>query len=329
MRLRGWIAPLSGVALGLLYGLGCRLIFDSKPGGGRGYGNVFAGVSLAFLFLVPFALGALTAALAPRDTKQPWLYWLLMPWVSTALLLLSTFALAWEGIICLVMASPIMFLMAMLGGLVVGFVITRRQRPMPPAAIASCIVLPFVWAPLEAQLPRPDGLRTVTTVVDIAAPPEAVWRQVVRVPLITEDEQTSGFFQAIGIPKPLEATLSHDGVGGLREARFAGGIRFHENVTEWEPNARLGFTIEVDPDTITAAVLDDHVRVGGEYFDVVFGRFDLKRTATGTRLTLESRHQLRTTFNAYAGLWTDAVMSDIQGNICRVIRSRSEQRGPR
>lgn len=270
MKLRSWISPLAGVALGLAYGLFARWAFDSKPGGGRGYGEVFAGVSFAFLFLVPFGLGALTAALAPRDTRQPWLYWLLMPWVSTGLLLGSTMALAWEGIICIVMASPIVYTMAMLGGIAVGIVITRRGRTAPPALIASCLVLPFGFAPLEARLPRPEGLRTVTTVVDIAAAPSAVWRNVVRVPLITDEEQTLGFFHAIGIPRPLEATLSEDGLGGVREARFAGGIRFREHVTEWEPEARLGFTIEVDPGSISAAVLDEHVRVGGPHFDVVY-----------------------------------------------------------
>jgi hypothetical protein len=328
MKLRAWISPLLAVALGLGYGLVARLVFDAKPGAGRGWETVFGGVSVAFLFLVPFGLGALTAALAPRDVRYPWLYWLLLPWGSSALLLASTMALAWEGIICIVMASPIVFAMAMLGGLAVGLSIMVRQRPAPPAVIASCIVLPFAWAPLEARLPRPDGLRTVTTVVDVAAPPSVVWRNVVRVPHITDEEQTLGFFQAIGIPRPLAATLSHDGVGGLREASFAGGIRFHEHVTEWEPERRLGFTIEVDPGTLSAAVLDEHVRVGGEHFDVVFGRFDLKPIRSGTRLTLESRHHLRTTFNAYAGLWTDAVMRDIQDNICRVIRARSEPRGP-
>lgn len=223
------------------------------------------------------------------------------------------------------MASPIVFTMAMLGGAAVGIFVTRRGRTAPPAVIASCVVLPFAFAPIEARVPRPEGLRTVTTVADIAAPPETVWRHVVRVPLITDEEQTLGFFHTIGIPRPLEATLSQDGLGGVREARFAGGIRFREHVTEWEPEARLRFTIEVDPGSISAAVLDEHVRVGGPHFDVVYGRFDLQPRAGGTRLTLLSRHHLRTTFNAYAGLWTDAVMRDIQDNICRVIRSRSER----
>jgi hypothetical protein len=42
-------------------------------------------------------------------------------------------------------------------------------------------------------------------------------------------------------------------------------------------------------------------------------------------LHLSSRHRLSTRFNAYAGLWSDAIMRDIQQSILLVIKHRSEQ----
>lgn len=318
-------APIAGLVLGTGYGLLCRWMFDAKPSE-EVYAVAFAGVSIAFLGLVPLGLGALSASQAPKEGPQ-WAYWLLMPLLSASLLLATTLLLAWEGAICIVMAAPIVLGMAFLGGLLVGVLATvRGRRGAPPPAIAGCVLLPFIFAPLEARLPRPQGLRVVTTEIDIAASPEAVWSQVVRVPRIGEREQRNGFFQSIGIPRPLEARLSAEGVGGLREATFEGGLRFEERVTEWEPARRIGFTIRVDPSSYTSALLDEHVRVGGATFDVVFGRFELLARPGGTHLVLQSRHRLSTTLNAYAGLWTDAVMRDIQQNICEVIRSRSEAR---
>jgi uncharacterized protein YndB with AHSA1/START domain len=326
VRLRSFIAPLASVAAGLLYGLFARYTFDT-PATSDKVTPAFTAVTLAYLFLVPFALGVLTTALGPRDLRPSaqWLYWLLMPWVSGALLVGAVLALAWEGAICLFMAAPLVLAMSMLGGIAVGVYVTTQKNRPPPGAIVSCLVLPFILAPAEARLPPVDEMRTVTTVIDIDAPPETVWRNVVRVPRISEAEQRHGFFQVMGIPRPLEATLSHDGVGGLREAKFAGGIEFHERVTEWEPGRRLGFTITADAATIANDVLDYHVRVGGAYFDVVYGEFFLTPQGTGTRLRLLSRHRLSTHFNFYSSLWTDAVMQDIQTGICRVIRSRSEQ----
>jgi uncharacterized protein YndB with AHSA1/START domain len=325
LRSRELASPLTGLALGTGYGLLCRWFFDTEPEG-DGIAIALAGVSIAFLLLVPFGLGVLTAALAPPRERPPWLYWLLMPLVSAGLLLGASLLLAWEGAICIVMAAPIVLTMALMGGLAVGLVTTYRgRRSVRPGAVAGCLVLPFLFAPFEAGLPRPQGLRDVTTRVEIAAAPEQVWRELVRVPRITDAEQTPGLFHAIGIPRPLEATLSHEGVGALREAHFEGGLRFHERVTEWEPGRRLAFTIEIDPQTVSSAVLDRHVRVGGAIFDVTYGRFELEPSPRGTRLHLHSQHRLSTTLNAYAGLWSDAVMQDIQRNICNVIRSRSER----
>jgi uncharacterized protein YndB with AHSA1/START domain len=325
MRIQSAISPLTGVLLGASYGLAARWLIRDPGPHGHAVTYTFTGVSIAFLFLVPFALGMLTAALVPRDTRLPWLYWLFTPWISVGLMLMAAAVLALEGAICIVMASPVLMAMGMLGGAAVGLTVTiRRQRAAPRPMVVAALVLPFLFGPAEARMPPADDVRTVTTIVDIDAPPDVVWRHVVRVPWIGEGEQRTGLFQKIGIPRPLEATLDGEGVGALREARFAGGIRFHERITEWEPQHRLGFTITADADSIPVDVLDAHVRVGGEHFDVDFGRFTLEPHGRGTRLRLESRHHVRTHLNFYAHLWTDAVMRDIQSNICRVIRRRAE-----
>jgi hypothetical protein len=322
------VSMFCALFLGAGYGVFARwLIKDPSHHPDSAITYTFFGVSLAYLFLVPYALGVLTAALYPktiRSTAVRWVFWLLMPCVSVGLMIIVVMALAWEGAICIVMASPIALSMGIAGGLTVAIFESIRRRPMPQAAIASCLVLPFAFGPAEARVPPVDDLRLVTTTVDIAAPPDVVWRNVVRVPMIADDEQRTGLFQRMGIPKPLEATITGDGVGALREARFAHGIAFRERVTEWQPQRQLGFTISADTETIPPDVLDVHVRVGGPYFDVVFGRFTLEPHGRGTRLHLESRHHLRTHLNFYAHLWTDAVMRDIQTNICQVIRRRAE-----
>jgi hypothetical protein len=322
------VTPLVGVVVGASYGVLARYTFEhGPPPDATAY--AFAGMSVAFLFLVPFALGVLTAVLAPPGMRWPWLYWLLMPLVSCGLVVAVVLWLAWEGMICIVMAAPIFFSMAVLGGCLVGIVETVRRSRLPPPVVISAVVLPFVVGPVEARLPQSRAERTVETAVVIHADPATVWRQVVRVPRLQPHEQRTGFFQRIGIPRPLEATLSRDGVGGLRRASFEGGIRFREVVTEWEPGRALGFDIHVEPASIAPGVLDRHVRVGGEYFDVLHGRFAIEPAGGGSvRLRLSSRHRLSTRFNAYAGIWTDAVMRDIQRTICDVIRARCERTTP-
>jgi len=142
---------------------------------------------------------------------------------------------------------------------------------------------------------------------------------------VTAGYVSADYFATLGIPRPLEASLDRNGVGALRTARFRGGITFRERITLWQPNERLGFSIAVVPESIVPGLLDQHVRVGSEHFDVTWGEFRLAAAEPGrTRLVLLSRHRLSTRFNAYAGLWTDAVMRDLQERICEVIARRAE-----
>src|SRR4029078_362877 len=79
----------------------------------------------------------------------------------------------------------------------------------------------------------------------------------------------------IGFPDPIEATLSHEGVGGVRNASFAGNLVFIETIDIWEPGQRLAFTIATDTEKIPPTTLDEHVRIGGPYFDVLRGEYRL------------------------------------------------------
>jgi hypothetical protein len=100
VTLRAFLSPLAGVLLGGTYGLAARWLTHDRSHGPHAQAIVltFTGVSIAFLFLVPYALGVLTAALAPRALRQPWLwlYWIHMPCVSVGLMLAAAAALALE-----------------------------------------------------------------------------------------------------------------------------------------------------------------------------------------------------------------------------------------
>jgi hypothetical protein len=103
-------------------------------------------------------------------------------------------------------------------------------------------------------------------------------------------------------------------------------VLFIEAVSVWEPERRLGFDIRADTTNIPAHTLDEHVTIGGRYFDTLHGEYRIESQTDGsTLLHLVSQHQLSTTFNFYARLWTDAIMRYIQENILYVIRNRCEK----
>jgi hypothetical protein len=72
--------------------------------------------------------------------------------------------------------------------------------------------------------------------------------------------------------------------------------------------------------------MDPHVEIGGPYFDVLTGTYELQPLEGGrTRLVLRSEHRTSTAFNLYAAWWADRVMASIQRNILVVLRDRAER----
>jgi hypothetical protein len=304
------LAVLGAVA----YGLIGRLAFSEEL-------PIAVPMTFTFIFLIPLAVGYL----ATTGERGEWRAReaVLFPFTAALMVLITVLAIGVEGLICVVMMTPIFLVMALVGGTLAWAVRRVRDRRLRASALLVVVLLPYMVGPVEQRIPQMQSRRVVENRIRIRADEAAVWRQIIRVPAIRPEEYRTTFIHRIGFPRPIEATLSHEGVGGVREASFERGVLFRETVTEWVPRRRLSFTIAVD--SIPTRTLDQHVTVGGEYFDVLDGTYEIVPIGPGeTELRLWSTHRLSTHFNAYAALWTDFVMRQIQGNILEVVRARAE-----
>jgi len=314
---------LVGAAIGLAYGLVIRYGSRLFP-----HNSVFQVMTLSFMVFLPFAMGFVSVFVAEWRRPQPVWVWFLLPWVPVIAGEVATAAALWEGLICIVMFLPIALGASSLGGAAAGaiarFVRSRRSKE---ASLACVMLLPLLLSPIEPQFLSQKELRNVESVIDIQAPASSVWQNIERVPRIHSVELPQSWSHRIGFPDPVEATLSAEGVGGVRHASFERGVLFIETINVWEPERRLGFSIHAQTDQIPPTTLDEHVTVGGQFFDVLYGEYALEPLPSGgTRLRLTSRHRVSTDFNWYAHLWTDAVMRDLQGRILVVVKTRSETR---
>jgi hypothetical protein len=302
------------------YVLLSKLIFSTQSP----FGAVWGAMTVGFIFLIPFGVGGLTVALAPERYRGSVVYAIFMPWLSCLVAVLAIGLLALEAFICIAMAFPIFMIMSSLGGLVASSVYRARHLTghREHAALALFALAPYLITPLESQLPTPDSVRTVQTEIAIDAPAERVWQDIIRVPLIEDQEQHASPFHLIGVPKPLEASLSREGVGAVRHASFDGGLTFVETVTDWQEPRGLSFTIRADRSTTPRAPLD---AIGGPYFEVLEGSYRIESLDDRqVILHLSSKHRLSTRFNPYGGLWTEAIMADLQRSILQVIKDRAE-----
>ena len=311
---------LFGAAVGALYGILIRFAFGSRVI------NQFVGVmSLAFLFVMPFVCGFIAVYFAEIRKQQSVVVWLLVPWLTIlggcAVMLLFVI----EGWICIIMYLPVGLVFSSVGGVIAGLLARNKRLKRVGNITTACILfLPFIFSPLESSLNRRD-IRTVENVIEVKASPAAVWDQIKTVPAIRKDELKASWSHRIGFPDPIAATLSYEGVGGVRRASFDRGVLFIETVDVWEPQRRLAFSIHPETTQIPNTTLDEHVTVGGPYFDVLRGEYRIESLPNGrVRLHLTSWQRVSTDFNWYAHLWTDAVMSDLQKRILYVVQQRAE-----
>ena len=272
-------------------------------------------MTLGFLFGVPIVIGYLTVRPVANASFR---FRFFAPWVTCALVILGSLLGGLEGAICVVFATPVMLLLASLGGLAAAAQPTQSRADIPIA-----MLLPWAVMGLEHGAPAPTRHVETTTQIEIAAPASAVWPLVVSVDSIRDEERRPALFTAIGFPRPIAATLDHPGVGGVRTASFDRGVVFREAVVEWVPEHRLRFTI--DARAVPKTALDPHVTIGGPFFDVLTGTYELQPLSpTRTMLVLRSEHRVSTRFNLYAGWWADRVMTSVQRNILVVLKERAE-----
>lgn len=324
---------LRGLAVALIYGLAARITFSlaSGPNGVVANNEVFEGtwgvafslMSVAFLCGVPFAMGY--AVVYMGDIRGLWrAIW--FPQIAALASLALALLFAIEGFICVVFWLPAYLALTALGGVVARAVAQRRRRRQS-VTFGVVLALPYCLAVAEQHVPTQLQVRSVATRIDIQASPNAVWEEIVDVPLITEAEQGFAWSHWIGFPRPLSARTSARALGALREARFERGVVFYERVTRYEPENALEFSIKADARTIPRDALDEHVTLGGPHFDVLQGAYRIEPLANGiVRLHLSSEHRLSTHFNGYAATWSDFVMRDTQDYILRIVARRAERR---
>jgi len=315
---------LYAAGLGAAYGLFARFVFGLQMAKG-----LFEVMSITYIFVVPVVLGFITVWYGPKPKRLFWGACIVLPWVAALACLAGALIFAWEGIICIVLLLPVILVLSSVGGLIGGICLKvflrSRERNFCVAIVA---MLPFVLAPLEKLHSADSEIRTVETQIKIHAAAPIVWNQIRSVPLITEKEQSFSFSHLIGFPRPLEARLVGSGIGAVRYATFEHGVLFVETIQEWNPPYRLSFSIKADTKNIPPKTFDEHVTVGGRYFDVLKGTYWIEDLGHGdVMLHLSSDQRLSTRFNFYSHLWTEYLMADLQNYILRIIKKRCESNG--
>jgi uncharacterized membrane protein YhaH (DUF805 family) len=309
-------SALLGLVLGVSISLG-MLAFSVFVLGSYGM-SLFAGT--------PFIVGATSGWLFNRYVKRTVGGTLI---VALATILISsgaTLLFALEGIVCLAMAFPLAAGMAMLGALAGRAIATGRRTSMPPAQTALVFLsLPFLTG-AEAKTARAP-LREVLSTIEVRAPPEAVWKNVIG---FSDLPPPSEAIFSLGIAYPLRAKIVGTGPGAVRHCEFSTGP-FVEPITVWEEPTRLAFDVRSQPPAmkewspyrhVVAPHLDGYIRSKR-------GEFRLIAIDGGkTRVEARTWYELEIFPAEYWSTYSDALIGAIHQRVLAHVRALSETPAP-
>ncbi|MDR3689204.1 MAG: SRPBCC family protein [Fimbriimonas sp.] len=238
---------------------------------------------------------------------------------------LGLVCLAWEGIVCLLMAAPLEIPLALLGaGL--GFAMRRGMGKGHDHRASVTLVVGMFPLLLSSEVAAPPGFveHSESTTIVIDAPPEKVWPYVGSLENLPPAKEW--LFRA-GIAHPMRVDLPEPWVGGRRYCRLSTGD-MPERVEVIEPNLRFAFRVLSTPEAMreTSPWGDIHPAHLKGYFESRRGEFDLERLSGGrTRLIGTSWYASRIAPDPYWSIWTSAIIEQVHQRVMREIKLRAER----
>jgi hypothetical protein len=306
---------LTALIAGAAYGLLLRLSFENSP--------ALQIISRAFLLLAPCSVGAISVLVAAGRERIPASRQISISAYAMGLFLAAMFAFFLEGLICILLVVPIFMFASIFGGLVAGWLHNALRARGP--TIGAFALLPFLLGPVEAAMPPESSIQEVSRSIHIDATPEQVFDQLANVKDIAQEELGYSFMHMIGLPRPLQADMHGSGTGAVRVSQWEKGVRFEEVITSWERGHVMHYRFNIPPGSIPRDALDRHVELGGEYFTVTDGGYDLAPApGGGTTLTLTTRFLNRSHLKTYGDLWGRLVLQDFHGSILGLMKNRAE-----
>lgn len=218
------LGTLTGIVVGLLG----FLIVSASPGMG-----------MVMFFLVPVSAGFTIGLVTPKGKRAE-----ASAMLAVGVTLLILIATKMEGLLCALMAFPLLIASIALGALLGAAFRTNPGQQgggVRTGTLALTIpVLIFTAHKAEEPMLSHPRIETISTTVRLHASPERAWSRIQSVDSI---HSAKPWLMHIGLPVPLRCTLQKTAVGARRTCYFDKGY-IEEIVTAWDPPHFMGLKID-------------------------------------------------------------------------------------
>lgn len=222
-------------------------------------------------------------------------------------ILLSFFILG-EGFICLLIVSPLI-LGFVISGVFIGRAMFRNRNQTLNVSFVGILLAIFIVDSLADH----HYQNMVSDKLVIKASPQEIWKHVVAFDKIKTDN--SYWLFKIGMPSPMETTVTAKELGAGRKCIFSNGYILDEKIVTFDVNKDLTFDIVAQP--------KDPEIMG--HIDIEKGQFLLKDNGDGTTtLTGNSWYKLHVFPIWYYDLWAESITRNVHIRVMEHIKILSE-----
>jgi uncharacterized membrane protein YhaH (DUF805 family) len=269
----------------------------------------------------PVGMGAFAGYFAARDFDPKPSELLALSFAVNVIAATVLLLVAFEGVICILMAFPISLLLGWFGAFV-GREIAMGGRAIRKSAASAMFLIPLFTLVEPAHLAG-HQLHVVNSAIEINASPAAVWPHLIEFqPIAAPKELTF----RVGVAYPTWSHTDGSGIGAMRYCEFSTGA-VAEQVTAWDPGKRLAFDVITQPAPMVeltpfANVQPRHLH---GYVRSKQGEFRLVPLPKGrTRLEGTSSYELDIAPENYWSLWVDASVHAIHMRVFEHIKHEVE-----
>lgn len=276
------------------------------------------------LFLgVPFFMGFISSALYNYRAPRPMGKSVAMGLAPLGLLGVVLLTVAYEGVVCLLMALPLAAPLAMGGAVLAHSMFAQRHRPTVTYMGAWVLIVPLAMTLEYTAHVQPPVLQ-VTTSIEINATPDVVWDNVISFPPLAPPKEV--LFRS-GIAYPTSGEIFGRGVGAVRHCRFSTG-EFIEPITVWDEGRLLAFDVTAQPQSMRELspwpVTPPHLE--RNYMLSRHGQFRFVALPGGrTRLEGTTWYQNYFWPQPYWRLWSDFIVHRIHRRVLEHVKEQAER----
>lgn len=306
-----------GIILGGIYGIIYRFLSELHIDFIYDF-NIF---NLSFIWVLPIVIGLIPVLIAHKEIQGSKAKQILYPIASVIVFFLIALASRLEDFVCILILTFPFIMMAGISGLVFSDIIKRRKSKK----LFSIVLLPFLIVPFESKIPDQSDTYNVESQIIIEATKAEIWNNIIEVSEIKASEYDDGFYNYIGIPRPIKSELKEIEGEQYRIGYFTADLTLFEKITQMDTFNFVAFEIELEQSVLRDLPTDKHILQSNYFqFDQISYQL-IEIDSEHTELKLNCKYSMESKMNWYANFWAQSIISDFEVKLLNVLKEKIER----